>query len=111
MTEPAVASSDATNIQSSIQKGGSDGYVLNGRKWWISGMCPRVRCRNSCCVYLYTVVLFIKKRLSKLKSLVSRLTVCPHFRGGYVTIKNALGQCGGGGAGLAWRGSTVVYIQ
>ena len=36
MTEPAVASSDATNIESRIERVG-DEYVINGRKWWTSG--------------------------------------------------------------------------
>jgi acyl-CoA dehydrogenase len=36
MTEPAVASSDASNIATTISKT-SDGYVINGRKWWSSG--------------------------------------------------------------------------
>jgi acyl-CoA dehydrogenase len=47
MTEPAVASSDATNIASRIVRDG-DEYVINGRKWWISGAGdPR------CAVYIF----------------------------------------------------------
>jgi len=45
MTEPQVASSDATNIETSIVRDGDD-YVINGRKWWISGV------RNPACELL-----------------------------------------------------------
>ncbi|MEV0135341.1 acyl-CoA dehydrogenase family protein [Dactylosporangium sp. NPDC050688] len=43
MTEPQVASSDATNIELSIVRDG-DEYVINGRKWWITGVADE-RCK------------------------------------------------------------------
>jgi acyl-CoA dehydrogenase len=47
MTEPDVASSDATNIQARIERTSSgDEYVVNGRKWWSTGALNR-RCKIS----------------------------------------------------------------
>src|SRR3546814_16601866 len=45
MTEPKVASSDATNIESSIRRDGHH-YVINGHKWWTSGALDD-RCTSS----------------------------------------------------------------
>ena len=68
MTEPGVASSDATNIETSIVADGDD-YVINGRKWWISSaMDPR------CKVY----ILFDSQ--SEAKDILARLQDDPGLR-------------------------------
>ncbi|KAI9030311.1 dehydrogenase-like protein [Hyaloraphidium curvatum] len=82
MTEPAVASSDATNICASVKKDG-DYYVINGRKWWTSGF-PDPRCKIMVFVgqtnpdsndkYSRQTVLLVEKDLPGVK-LVRNLTV------------------------------------
>ncbi|MCH8112537.1 MAG: acyl-CoA dehydrogenase family protein [Proteobacteria bacterium] len=47
MTEPGVASSDATNVRSSIKRDGDD-YIVNGRKWWISNAA-----HPNCKIYIF----------------------------------------------------------
>ena len=53
MTEPDVASSDASNISCNIEKTQSGDYIVNGRKWWTSGYNPLF------CLYLYFVMCIV----------------------------------------------------
>ena len=59
MTEPAVASSDATNMEATVRTDGTDGtdrgdVIVEGRKWWISGAMD-TRCKVR--VSLFPVIL------------------------------------------------------
>ena len=83
MTEPDVASSDATNIQSSIVREG-DAYVLNGRKWWTTG-APDPRCK---------VLIFMgKSDPSAPKHLAQSMVLVPTDAPG-VTLRRALSVFG-----------------
>lgn len=57
MTEPGVASSDATNIRTIISRDG-DHYIISGRKWWITGaMDPRCKVFiNNKYVFIYYIL-------------------------------------------------------
>jgi len=77
MTEPAVASSDATNIETRIVRDG-DHYVINGRKWWISGAGdPR------CAVY----ILMGKSDLDAPKHLQQSMILVPANTPGVTVVR------------------------
>ena len=77
MTEPGVASSDATNIETSIIRDGDD-YVINGRKWWISGAGdPR------CAVY----IVMGKSDLSAPKHLQQSMILVPANAPGVTVVR------------------------
>ena len=77
MTEPGVASSDATNIETSIIRDGDD-YVINGRKWWISGVGdPR------CAVY----IVMGKSDLSAPKHLQQSMILVPANAPGVTVVR------------------------
>ena len=77
MTEPGVASSDATNIETSIIRDGDD-YVINGRKWWISGAGdPR------CAVY----IVMGKSDLSAPKHLQQSMILVPANASGVAVVR------------------------
>uniref|UniRef100_A0A2C9JVY2 Acyl-CoA dehydrogenase family member 11 n=1 Tax=Biomphalaria glabrata TaxID=6526 RepID=A0A2C9JVY2_BIOGL len=66
MTEPAVASSDATNIESSIRREG-DHYIINGHKWWTSGALDP-RCKI--CIFMGKTNTLAEKHLQQSMILV-----------------------------------------
>ncbi|XP_055861912.1 acyl-CoA dehydrogenase family member 10-like isoform X2 [Biomphalaria glabrata] len=66
MTEPAVASSDATNIESSIRREG-DHYIMNGHKWWTSGALDP-RCKI--CIFMGKTNTLAEKHLQQSMILV-----------------------------------------
>merc|ERR1719411_1731378 len=84
MTEPGVASSDATNISTTIERDGNE-YVINGHKWYISGAC-----RPECKVFV-----FLGRATSSGGSLHSRhsMILVPRNAPG-VTIVRPLGLFG-----------------
>jgi len=112
MTEPAVASSDATNIETRIRREG-DEYVVDGRKWWISGAADE---RCSIFIVMGKTDVDAAKHRQQSMVLVPRdtpgLTITRHlpvfgyqdqhghsemtFEGVRVPVTNLLGEEGGG---------------
>ena len=76
MTEPAVASSDATNIQSEICRDG-DHYVLNGHKWWITGA---VHPRCDICIFMGKTDLSVAKHKQQVCGMVIVVVLCVYRR-------------------------------
>lgn len=112
MTEPDVASSDATNIQFSIRREG-DEYVLNGRKWFITGaLDPRAKLgivlgvtdadgpphkRHSQVMFpMDTPGIEIERNISYMNHLAPEGTCEVVFRGVRVPVENLLGAEGAG---------------
>jgi acyl-CoA dehydrogenase len=83
MTEPDVASSDATNIQSSITRDG-DHYVINGRKWWSSG-AGDPRCK---------IAIFMGKTNPKAETHKQQSMILVPFETPGVTVKRMLSVFG-----------------
>ncbi|GAB2888517.1 acyl-CoA dehydrogenase family protein [Nocardioides pacificus] len=119
MTEPGVASSDATNIETRIERDG-DEYVINGRKWWTSGAAdprckvlivmgktdpeaPRHRQQSMVIVPVDTPGVDIQRSLTVMGHQDQHGHCIVEFTDVRVPVSNILGEEGGGFAAAQMR--------